>query len=84
MSNISLLKKTIIEVKQKQNKEGERRLREWEETKSMPRKLKKRIRKQILVDWAIASYYDTLSGMTIEELTDFISALRQIANDPLV
>jgi DNA replication initiation complex subunit (GINS family) len=74
----------IIEIKQKQDRERERLLREWEETKSMPRKLKKRRRKEILVDWAIVSYYDTLSGMTVEELTDFINVLRQIVSDPLI
>jgi DNA replication initiation complex subunit (GINS family) len=91
MSNISLLGDVIakftddiIEIKQKQDRERERLLREWEETKSMPRKLKKRRRKEILVDWAIVSYYDTLSGMTVEELTDFINVLRQIVSDPLI
>lgn len=74
----------IIEIRQKQDRERERLLREWEETKSMPRKLKKRRRKEILVDWTIASYYDILSGMTVEELTDFVDAFRQTINDPLI
>ncbi len=30
--------------------------KEWEETKTMPRKMKKRRRKEILLDWRFASY----------------------------
>ena len=34
----------------------ERILVQWEESKKMPRKKKKKVRKSLLVDWSIASY----------------------------
>lgn len=30
--------------------------KEWQETKNMPRKMKKRRRKEILIDWSIANW----------------------------
>ena len=37
-------------------------LAEWEESKKMPRKMKKRVRKELNVDWAIANW-DPFEGM---------------------
>ena len=31
-------------------------LKRWEESKKMPRKKKKKIRKELLLDWSIANY----------------------------
>jgi len=36
--------------------------KQWEESKKMPRKMKKRVRKELLLDWAIANY-DPFDGM---------------------
>jgi len=66
----------VKEVRQKQAQDKERLRKEWEETKFMPRKLKKRRRKEILVDWAIADY-DILGGVTDEELDNCITVFRQ-------
>lgn len=37
-------------------------LERWEESKKMPRKMKKKVRKSILLDWSIACY-DPFEGM---------------------
>ena len=37
-------------------------LTRWEESKKMPRKMKKRVRKELNVDWAIANW-DPFEGM---------------------
>lgn len=67
----------VKEVRRKQTQDKERLRKEWEDTKSMPRKLKKRRRKEILVDWAIADY-DVLGGVTDEELDDCLEMFRQL------
>lgn len=64
----------VKEVRRKQAQDRERLRNEWEKTKSMPRKLKKRRRKEILAAWAIADY-DTLGGITDEELDDCLKIL---------
>lgn len=43
-----------MEVNQKEWQD--RILRQWEESKNFPRKKKKKVRKELLVDWAIASW----------------------------
>lgn len=37
-------------------------LAKWEESKKMPRKMKKRVRKELNVDWAIANW-DIFDGL---------------------
>jgi hypothetical protein len=37
-------------------------LAKWEETKNMPRKMKKRVRKELQLDWSIACW-DPFEGM---------------------
>jgi len=37
-------------------------LTRWEESKKMPRKMKKRVRKELNVDWAIANW-DPFDGL---------------------
>ena len=37
-------------------------LQKWEESKKMPRKMKKRVRKELNVDWAIACW-DPFEGL---------------------
>ena len=37
-------------------------LTRWEESKKMPRKMKKRVRKELLLDWSIANW-DPFEGM---------------------
>jgi uncharacterized membrane protein YbaN (DUF454 family) len=43
-----------MEVNQKQWQDDI--LKKWDESKKYPRKKKKRVRKELLVDWAIASW----------------------------
>lgn len=62
----------VKEIRHKQAQDRERLRNEWEKTKSMPRKLKKRRRKEILTDWAIADY-DILGGITDKELDDCLN-----------
>lgn len=42
----------------------ERILKQWEESKKMPRKKKKRVRKELLLEWSIANY-DPFNGMRL-------------------
>ena len=42
----------------------DRILKKWEESKKMPRKMKKRVRKELLLDWSIANY-DPFDGFRI-------------------
>ena len=37
-------------------------LQKWEESKKMPRKMKKRVRKELLLDWSIANW-DPFEGL---------------------
>lgn len=47
----------------------------WNESKKMPRKKKKKIRKRILIEWSINEYFgeligaDTFDSKTLEKLT---------------
>ena len=43
-------------IKAGQDKWKDRLRKEWQETKTMPRKMKKRRRKEIMLDWSFASY----------------------------
>jgi hypothetical protein len=49
-----------------QNRENwkEQILQKWEESKKMPRKMKKKVRKELLLDWSIANY-DPFEGFRI-------------------
>jgi hypothetical protein len=42
----------------------ERILKQWEESKKMPRKKKKKIRKELLLEWSIANY-DPFNGIRL-------------------
>jgi len=55
-----------VQATMDQNREAwqERILERWEESKKMPRKMKKRVRKELRLDWAIASY-DPFDGFRI-------------------
>jgi hypothetical protein len=44
----------LLESKQEEWKE--RILKEWEESKNLPRKKKKQRRKELLLDWSFATY----------------------------
>jgi len=43
-------------VKAGQDRWKDKLRKEWQETKTMPRKMKKRRRKEIMHDWSFASY----------------------------
>lgn len=44
------------EFSHNQEKEKERILKEWENSKNYPRKKKKRVRKELLIEWSFANY----------------------------
>lgn len=47
---------SMNEMKTRQEEWKDRLRQEWQETKKMPRKMKKRRRKELLLDWSIACY----------------------------
>lgn len=49
-------------------KRKEEILIKWEETKKMPRKMKKRVRKELQLDWSIANW-DIFEGMGVSTST---------------
>jgi len=54
---------TMMEdIKTENEKRKEEILVKWRETKNMPRKMKKRVRKELQLDWAIANW-DPFDGM---------------------
>ena len=55
---------TIDKIKTQQEEWKERLLNEWEETKKMPRKMKKQRRKEILIDWSIANWCSPFNDYT--------------------
>jgi hypothetical protein len=55
---------SMNEMKTQQEEWKDRLLKEWEESKKMPRKLKKKRRKEILIDWSIANY-DPFNGFRL-------------------
>lgn len=50
------------DIKTQSEERKEQILQKWEESKKMPRKMKKRVRKELLLDWSIANY-DPFDGM---------------------
>ena len=50
------------DMKTQSEERKEQILIKWEESKKMPRKMKKRVRKELNVDWAIANW-DPFDGM---------------------
>jgi len=46
----------LFELQEKMEERKEEIKAEWKKTYSMPRKMKKRRRKELLLDWAIASW----------------------------
>lgn len=46
----------LFMVKDKQKEWKERIIHDWEKTYTMPRKMKKARRKELLLDWSIACY----------------------------
>lgn len=50
------------DMKSQSEQRKEEILLKWEETKKMPRKMKKRVRKELQIDWAIANW-DPFDGM---------------------
>jgi len=50
------------DMKTQSEQRKEEILTKWEESKKMPRKMKKRVRKELNVDWAIANW-DPFEGM---------------------
>jgi len=44
------------DMKTQSEERKEQILQKWEETKKMPRKMKKRVRKELLLDWSIACW----------------------------
>ena len=60
MIGIALTMQATMEVNQK---EWQERIRaQWEESKNFPSKKKKRVRKELLLEWSIACY-DPFEGM---------------------
>ena len=54
---------TMMEdMKTQSEQRKEEILLKWQETKNMPRKMKKRVRKELQLDWAIANW-DPFDGM---------------------
>ena len=54
---------TMMEdMKTQSEQRKEEILVKWRETKNMPRKMKKRVRKELQLDWAIANW-DPFDGM---------------------
>jgi hypothetical protein len=51
-----ILLEQIAATQSKQKEWKERILKEWEETKNLPRKKKKQRRKELRLDWSIATY----------------------------
>lgn len=47
---------SMNEIEERNEQWKERLRKEWQETKKMPRKMKKRRRKEILIDWSIANW----------------------------
>lgn len=52
----------ILTVKDQQSRWKEEIVIKWEESKNYPRKKKKRVRKELLLDWKLASY-DIFEGV---------------------
>ena len=50
------------DMKTQSEERKEQILIKWEETKKMPRKMKKRVRKELQLDWAIANW-DPFEGI---------------------
>jgi len=50
------------DMKTQSEQRKEEILVKWRETKNMPRKMKKRVRKELQLDWAIANW-DPFDGM---------------------
>jgi hypothetical protein len=50
------------DIKTQSEERKELILQKWEESKKMPRKMKKRVRKELLIDWSIANW-DPFEGM---------------------
>ena len=50
------------DMKTQSEQRKEEILLKWQETKNMPRKMKKRVRKELQLDWAIANW-DPFDGM---------------------
>jgi hypothetical protein len=46
----------LSELQQRQEEWKERIRKQWEESKNLPRKKKKQLRKSLLLDWNIASF----------------------------
>ena len=44
------------DMKTQSEERKEQILIKWEESKKMPRKMKKRVRKELLLDWSIANW----------------------------
>ena len=58
-------------IKAGQDKWKDRLRSEWEETKKMPRKMKKRRRKEIIFDWHLASYDPFGMDKMLNEFNEF-------------
>lgn len=57
LSGLLMMGMTMMEDMKTQSEERkEEILAKWELTKKMPRKMKKRVRKELNVDWAIANW----------------------------
>lgn len=46
----------MVEMKKRNEEWKERILKEWDESKNLPRKKKKAKRKELKVDWAVANW----------------------------
>lgn len=53
---IAMAMSMFTEYEENKKKFKEKILNEWDETKNMPRKMKKRVRKKLELEWAIANY----------------------------
>ena len=57
---VAMVFEANMKVMQEEHKD--RILQQWEDSKKMPRKMKKKIRKQLLLEWSIACF-DPLEGL---------------------
>lgn len=69
----------IKKARARRKEDKERLLVEWQNTKNMPRKMKKRRRKEILVDWAVAGY-DALDGVSDEYLEGCVALFKNLTD----
>lgn len=67
------------EARAKQEKEKERLLVEWQNTKNMPRKMKKRRRKEILVELTMLDW-EASGEISDEELEGCIALFKNLTN----